>query len=176
MEIQKRNTSLPKIVDLFSGAGGLSLGAARAGFNICAAIEIDKESSSAHRANSPKTIHLDQDMSSLSGDKLLSTLELERGDLAGIVGGPPCQGFSHMGKNDIKDSRNELFVDFFRSVGEILPKFFLAENVPGIMKERNIDIRDRAFSFIEKAYVLLTPMILARTITAPRLRERGYSL
>jgi DNA (cytosine-5)-methyltransferase 1 len=115
-------------------------------------------------------------MSSLSGDKLLSTLELERGDLAGIVGGPPCQGFSHMGKNDIKDSRNELFVDFFRIVGEILPKFFLAENVPGIMKERNIDIRDRAFSFIEKAYVLLTPMILARTITAPRLRERGYSL
>jgi len=175
MGINKSNTSLPKVVDLFSGAGGLSLGAARAGFNVYAAIEIDKESSSAHRANFPKTVHLDQDILGLSGDKLLSTLEFAKGDLAGIVGGPPCQGFSHIGKNDIKDSRNELFVEFFRIVAEILPKFFLVENVPGIMKESYADIKNRAFSFVAKAYVLLTPMILsAHNYGAPTTRTRVF--
>jgi DNA (cytosine-5)-methyltransferase 1 len=175
MGAQKNKTPAPKIIDLFSGAGGLSLGAARAGFDISAAVEIDKEFSSVHRANFPKTVHIDYDISTLSGAKLLSALELQRGDLAGVIGGPPCQGFSHIGKNDIRDPRNLLFVDFFRMVNEILPKFFLAENVPGIMNEKNSHIREKAIALVEKTYVLLPPMIMAaHKYGVPTTRTRVF--
>lgn len=163
------------VVDLFSGAGGLSLGAARAGFIVRGAVELDPQAMLAHRLNFPSAIHLESDVSRLTGRDLKASLGLSNGDLAGIIGGPPCQGFSCIGRNARDDARNKLFEEFFRIVGEAHPKFFLAENVPGIMNEKNSWIRDRAFSHIVKQYVMLPPMIIsANNYGAPTLRKRVF--
>jgi len=163
------------VVDLFSGAGGLSLGAARAGFIVRGAVELDPQAMSSHRLNFPSAIHLERDVSRLAGHNLKASLVLSNGNLAGIIGGPPCQGFSCIGRNNKDDARNKLFEEFFRIVGEALPKFFLAENVPGIMNEKNLRIRDRAFSHVEGKYVILPPMIMsANDYGAPTIRTRVF--
>ena len=61
---------------------------------------------------------------------ILQYFDLKVGEIDGIIGGPPCQGFSHMGSNNSDDPRNQLFVHFFEIVKNAVPKFFLAENVP----------------------------------------------
>ena len=108
----------------------------------------------------PNTVHLDADVAALTGQVLRHRLNLNNGDISGIIGGPPCQGFSTIGRRERDDSRNMLFVDFFRIVSEVLPKFFLAENVPGIMQDSYREIRQRAFSLVESKYTILPPMTL----------------
>ncbi len=89
---------MPNVIDLFAGAGGLSLGAARAGFKVAAAVENDEHAHDTHRKNFPSTKHSDADVSKLSGDRLLEIARLKKGALDGLIGGPPCQGFSTMGE------------------------------------------------------------------------------
>ena len=102
-------------------------------------------------------------------------LSLKNGDLTGIIGGPPCQGFSDIGKKDKYDPRNKLFPEFFRIVAEANPKFFLAENVPLIMHDRNSDILNDAFSLVEKDYNILTDLtIKANEFGAPTTRTRSF--
>ena len=134
-----------KLIDLFAGAGGLSLGAARAGFNVVAAVESDQFALDTHKKNFPSSIHLDNDVSTLSGSDIINAAGLKNGELDGLIGGPPCQGFSMMGRRDEGDTRNNLFVHFFKLVEEIKPKFFLAENVPGILSEKYGELREEAF-------------------------------
>jgi len=163
------------VIDLFSGAGGLSLGAARAGFNVIGAVDVDPEAIRAHMCNFPNTVHLKTDLSNLSGQSLRLSFGLTKKDIVGLVGGPPCQGFSNMGRKATDDSRNELFVKFFRVVSEFLPVFFLAENVPGLMDERYSEIRKMAFSYVEGKYVILSPMtISAEQYGAPTTRKRIF--
>ena len=104
----------PMVVDLFSGAGGLSLGASRAGFVVRGAVDTDRQAMDAHKANFRETYHLFADISELTGEELRSAIELKDIELSGIIGGPPCQGFSYMGRQNEHDGRNQLFVDFFR--------------------------------------------------------------
>jgi len=163
------------VVDLFSGAGGLSLGAARAGFCVKGAVEIDPEAISSHKKNFPLTLHFQTDISTLNGNRLRDLFELHNGDLTGIIGGPPCQGFSSMGKNDTNDVRNSLFSGFFRIVSEAKPKFYLAENVPGILKEKYSGIIREAYSFVEEQYIMLPPLVLAASdFGAPTTRTRVF--
>lgn len=165
------------IVDLFSGAGGLSLGAARAGFSVRGAVELDREAMNSHKRNFPDTFHFETDVSKLTGCSLRTSFNLNNGDLAGIIGGPPCQGFSSMGRGEKDDARNGLFEDFFRIVSEALPKFFLAENVPGIMNEKYSELRDKAFSHIDGKYVVLPPLVIAaKDYGAPTTRKRVFFL
>lgn len=163
------------VVDLFSGVGGLSLGAARAGFQVRGAVDIDPEAISAHRRNFPNTVHLSTSISELNGRSLRDSFDLNNGGLAGIIGGPPCQGFSSIGRRDEDDARNELFAEFFRVVAEALPLFFLAENVPGIMRDKNSAVRSKAFSYVEDKYVILPPMVMAANeYGAPTSRKRVF--
>lgn len=143
-------------IDLFSGVGGLSLGAARAGFNIAAAIEIDPFAIATHHVNFPNSRHFMEDVSTIKGKTLLSSLGLSQ--LECLIGGPPCQGFSSIGKGEVLDKRNELYLHFFRLVSEIKPLFFLAENVPGIMNVKYNHIREQAFKIIENDYHILPPL------------------
>jgi len=165
----------PQVIDLYSGVGGLSLGAARAGFNLACAVENDQHAVAYHALNFPNSVHLDQDVSTLTGKDLLQKAGLSKGQLDGLIGGPPCQGFSVMGPRDSLDGRNDLFGHFFRLVAETQPRFFVAENVPGILDKRYDNIRAEAFSYVDKKYVLLKPIIVKASLYgAPTSRTRIF--
>jgi DNA (cytosine-5)-methyltransferase 1 len=165
----------PRVIDLFAGAGGLSLGAARAGFKVAAAVDNDRFAVAAHQINFPNAKHLSLDVSSLSGKQLLSEAGVKRNELAGLVGGPPCQGFSSIGHRVANDSRNSLFQDFFRLVAETNPVFFLAENVPGILAERNRKLVSKALGAVPDRFIMLDPIVVnASKYGAPTKRQRVF--
>ena len=125
-------------IDLFAGAGGLSIALRDCGFNIVLANEINHRYAETHRLNFPEVNLIEKDINEISGEELLSGTEGHEIDL--IVGGPPCQGFSVFGKRRFvntqeydphKDPRNFLVYQFMRVVETLKPKFFLMENVKG---------------------------------------------
>ena len=148
---------MANVIDLFAGAGGLSLGAARAGFNVVSAVEIDSHAIASHIANFPNTRHIQQDILQLDGRELLRLSGVSADQVIGIIGGPPCQGFSSIGHGNVDDARNTLFIKFFELVNDIRPAFFVAENVPGIMNEKYSQIRKTALEHVSD-YVLLPPI------------------
>jgi len=165
---------MPDVIDLYAGAGGLSLGAARAAFRVVAAVENDRHALDTHTRNFPQTIHLDADVAALTGERLLEVAGIRRGQVDGIIGGPPCQGFSFIGQKRLDDDRNNQFVEFFRLAGEVRPKFFLAENVPGILDTRFDPLRERAMSFVSD-YEILNPIkVIASDYGAPTTRTRIF--
>lgn len=161
------------VVDLYSGVGGLSLGASRAGFNIAGAVELDAHAIFSHSLNFPKSNHIHKDVSKLSAQDILSACNINEIDC--VIGGPPCQGFSSIGKGNADDSRNELYIHFFRLVSELTPICFLAENVPGIMSEKYNSVRAKAFSLVDDRYFLLHPIkVNASNYGAPTTRTRIF--
>jgi DNA (cytosine-5)-methyltransferase 1 len=165
----------PNVIDVFAGVGGLSLGAARAGFTVALAVELDKHAMAAHKINFPKVKHLAVDVATINGDKLLAEAGIEAGQLGGLIGGPPCQGFSVIGHRHVADERNNLFRKFFALVAETRPKFFLAENVLGILNDQYADIRDEALALIARDYVVLGTMrFKASDFGAATSRERAF--
>lgn len=119
-----------KIVSLFAGAGGLDLGFQKAGFNVIWANEFDKEIWETYKKNHPHTV--------LDKRSIVDIPAYEVPDCDGIIGGPPCQSWSEAGAlKGIKDKRGQLFFDFIRILEEKQPKFFLAENVSGMLLGRH---------------------------------------
>lgn len=165
---------LPTVIDLFSGAGGLSLGASRAGFTVGVAVEIDSHAMETHKSNFPRTVHIQEDITALNGEKILQKANIRPGELVGVIGGPPCQGFSSIGQGDVNDTRNQLFVKFFEIVSDLQPAFFVAENVPGIMKEKYDSIRNAAFDNVLNYTVLPPISVNASEYGAPTTRTRIF--
>ncbi|WP_243042480.1 DNA cytosine methyltransferase [Dyella sedimenti] len=171
----KKTKNAPRVIDLFAGVGGMSLGAARAGFDLAAAVELDKIAINTHAINFPNSHHLRWDISRTAGANLLEAAGLVRGELDGLVGGPPCQGFSDIGKRATDDPRNSLFGDFFRLVADLRPRFFVAENVPGILAERNQAAIQMALSQVPADYVVLEAReVAANNLGAATLRSRVF--
>ncbi|WP_199287556.1 DNA cytosine methyltransferase [Pollutimonas thiosulfatoxidans] len=165
----------PNLIDLFSGVGGLSLGAARAGFRVAGSVELDPIASASHQFNFPGTKHLKEDVATLTGDLLLASCGVVPGTLSGLIGGPPCQGFSLIGKKSVEDPRNQLFGHFFRLVAETRPAFFVAENVMGILRKENAKIIEAAFSHLPSCYRMLAPIkVKASDYGAPTTRTRVF--
>ena len=164
-----------KIINLFSGAGGFSLGAKRAGFDIAGSVEIDPQAISVYQRNFPNSQLWAQDISKISATEILQTFNLKVREIDGVIGGPPCQGFSHLGNNNSDDPRNQLFIHFFQIVQDIVPKFFLAENVPGILSKKNAQFIQQAQSKLEDKYKILPPMKLVATeFGVPTTRARVF--
>ena len=163
-----------KIINLFSGAGGFSLGAKRAGFDIGGSIEIDPKAISVYKKNFPNTPLWMKDISTVSATDVLKYFDLKACDIDGIIGGPPCQGFSHMGNNDSGDPRNRLFIHFFEIVKDAAPKFFLAENVPGILSPKNSQFIEEARSKVENKYKILKMQLVANKFGVPTTRKRVF--
>jgi len=172
--MQRKSSQSPIIIDLFAGAGGLSLGAARAGFFVACAVELDKRAIETHAYNFPNAKHFPIDISKSNGDEILNQAGLDKTPIAGVIGGPPCQGFSSIGHGRVDDDRNNLFLKFFQIVDEIHPAFFVAENVPGIMNRKYDEIRQTAFSCVSD-YSILPPLIVkANEYGAPTKRTRVF--
>ena len=117
------------IIDLFAGCGGMSLGFELAGFHPVLAVEKDAWASETYASNHDGVNVVTNDIREITHPHR----EYPVGDVFGVVGGPPCQGFSLSGGRDPKDPRNSLFMDFMRFVKDFKPPFFVMENVPGIL-------------------------------------------
>jgi DNA (cytosine-5)-methyltransferase 1 len=171
----KQTQSSVSIIDLYCGVGGYSLGAARAGFKVIGAVDNDAIAIETHKKNYPNVNHLQTDLSNLPGKELLERLGLKGFQVTGVIGGPPCQGFSTIGKNHTDDRRNYLFVQFYRLVKEIKPKFFVCENVPGLLRNKFDKVRQLAQDNLKRSYVLLPPIVLrASDFGAPTKRTRVF--
>ena len=117
------------ILDLFCGAGGLSLGFEKAGFTVVKSVDIDPWAIKTYNFNRENKVAEVLDVSSLTKDYLK-----QLGPIDGIIGGPPCQGFSIAnGQRIIDDDRNKLYREYFRILEETRPKFFIIENVTGLL-------------------------------------------
>ncbi len=124
----------PSVIDLFAGCGGLSDGLTAAGFKSVFANEVEETYASSLRANHPDTDIAVADIRTLSAKKIRSSLNLAKGELDLLAGGPPCQGFSvNAPKRSLSDDRNHLFLNFLKFAEEFLPKNILIENVPGMV-------------------------------------------
>lgn len=123
------------MIDLFAGCGGLSLGFEMAGFEIPVAVEIDAWASETYKNNHPDTKVIIEDITKVTD---LNTILDKPCVIDGIIGGPPCQGFSLSGNRDKKDPRNSLFMEFVRFVKHFKPKFFVMENVTGILSMKTM--------------------------------------
>lgn len=123
-------SSRPTAIDLFTGAGGLSLGLEQAGFEVVGAVEYDPVHLATHEFNFPRSKSICASVTDLTGEQILEAVGHDQIDL--IAGGPPCQGFSMIGHRALEDDRNRLLFEFFRLVGEIRPTYFVMENVPGM--------------------------------------------
>lgn len=121
-------------ISLFSGAGGLDEGFSQAGFNIKVACDSNRDSCLTFTQRHPQTIVINQDVSTLSLSQLSSA------DL--LIGGPPCQGYSVAGKQDTKDKRNRLIIDFATALSYIEPKVFVMENVGNILSDKFGELLD----------------------------------
>ena len=119
----------PYAIELFAGAGGLSLGLKQAGFEIVLANEIENDFAQSYTSNHSKTKMLQDDVHNINFKKQLENIGIKRISL--LAGGPPCQGFSTLGSKNQQDNRNSLFHEFLRAVYEINPDMVLFENVAG---------------------------------------------
>lgn len=164
------------VIDLFAGCGGLSLGFEMAGFNIPLAIEIDEWASETYEKNHPYTKVLTDDITQIINLKnIISDKDLP---IDGIIGGPPCQGFSLSGNRDKKDPRNSLFMDFVRFAKYFKPKFFVMENVTGILSmktKENKSVKDLILSEFDSAgYNVKICKLNAAEYGVPQARVRVF--
>ncbi|MFZ0339045.1 MAG: DNA cytosine methyltransferase [Terracidiphilus sp.] len=119
-------------IDLFSGAGGLSLGFEQAGFDVLAAVEIDPIHCAVHKFNFPDCAVLPKSVSSLTAEEIRARAGIGRRKVDVVFGGAPCQGFSLIGHRALDDPRNSLVREFVRLVSELKASYFVFENVKGL--------------------------------------------
>ena len=122
----------PIAVDLFAGAGGMTLGFEQAGFDVLAAVEIDPIHCAVHEYNFPFCSVLCKSVENTTGKEIRDRSNIGNSEIDVVISGSPCQGFSLMGKRVFDDPRNSLVFHFHRLVLELQPKFFVMENVRGI--------------------------------------------
>lgn len=180
----------PLAIELFSGAGGMSLGFEQAGFDVLAAVDNDPVHLAVHARNFPLTAAICEDAATTTADDLLSAATTAYGALTEgnedgklvvdcIFGGPSCQGFSAIGRRDPKDPRNRLLGHFARIVEDIRPRSFVLENVPGLLTPAYAKTLHSLCVRFEKAgYVLANerlPFVLdARDFGVPQRRRRVF--
>lgn len=170
--MQQAANKPPQIVDLFCGVGGFSLGAHRAGFRSVLGIDVDPKLSKPFVENFPRSKVFPADISKIGAAEILRYGGLEFGEVTGIIGGPPCQGFSLIGKRDQRDPRNKLIWHFFRIARELKPRFFVMENVPGLLVGEARSTLDEALA-VPSDFDIVGPVLVdAWDFGAATRRER----
>jgi len=156
------------IIDLFSGAGGLSLGFEMANFKVDLAIELEENYYRAYKGNHPETLSLNKDITDLNC-KDFSNKYLKNKEIKGIIGGPPCIGFSTVGNRRPDDPRNMLIFYFIQWIEHFKPKFFVMENVPGILSMGNGKVVEKVFNlYKEIGYACKMETLLAADYGVPQ--------
>jgi DNA (cytosine-5)-methyltransferase 1 len=163
----------PTAISLFSGAGGCSLGFQQSNYDIRFAVDIDADAVESYRRNFPKTICEKADVREFSATLLLERARLQPGELDILLGGPPCQGFSSAGVKAGKDPRNSLLLHYVRLLEGVRPKWFLMENVEGLLTNGGgSHIRDAVAEFLEAGYSVNVEKVYAQGYGVPQRRKR----
>ena len=170
-------------IDLFAGAGGFSLSALNANVDVRLAIELDRHACTTYEKNilSRHAYELIRgDMNQIEPQELYERLFDKESGCDIVLGGPPCQGFSrHRLKNSgVHDPRNQLILRYFKFVEVFQPKFFLMENVPGMLWPKHKTYLDKFYKTAkETGYKVYDPQILdARDFGVPQRRKRVFIL
>ncbi len=162
-----------KIIDLFCGAGGFSLGFENEGFESILAIDKWDDAIKTYNFNRKNKCGMSIDIHDYSDDKIKFLITKNKID--GIIGGPPCQGFSLVGKREINDKRNSLYLEYVRFVSLIKPDFFILENVKGLLSmEDGLYKRDIIKRFSDLGYNVSYKLLKASDYGVPQSRERVF--
>lgn len=161
-------------VDLFAGAGGLSLGLSDADFEVVGAVELDPLAAETYRINHAGTHLWECDVRHVAGPEMLDTLDLRVGELDLLASCPPCQGFSSVrtlnGGRQIDDARNDLIEEVARLIHEIQPRAIMMENVPALLNEER---RDRFVEDLQAMdYDVKDTVLDVRDFGVPQRRSR----
>lgn len=164
-----------KFFDLFCGCGGFTQGFEQAGLVSCLGIDMWKDATTTYHYNFPNSAILNKDITSVTADELLETANVIANDVDVIIGGPPCQGFSISGKRMIDDPRNILYKSFVQIVGDIQPKIFVMENVPGLVSMAKGAVKDSVIEdFASRGYNVTWKILSADDYGVPQHRRRVF--
>ena len=185
----------PIAVDLFAGAGGFSLGIEQAGFDVVAALEMDSVHAAVYSYNFPHTRTICADARTVTAKVIENEavrgwsahpvevyhqpLHPWEGEIDLVMGGTPCEGFAQTSKRQVQDKRNDLVFEFSRLVRELQPRYFVMENVTGLLEERYDDLREKLFQDLEAGgYQITKPVQVmnARNFGVPQERPRLFIL
>ena len=165
-----------KVLDLFSGCGGMSLGFEQAGFEIYGGIDNNPHAVSTYQSNFPKGIAIKQDLDNIDFSEILRIFpDIE--NVEAIIGGPPCQGFSSANRwtHETEDQRNRLFFAFVEFVDRIQPKIIVIENVPQIISRDNGYAKDRIYEIFQtRGYAVNHGILNAVDYGVPQKRKRNF--
>ena len=165
-----------KYIDLFAGAGGMSLGFDKAGFENVLAVEYDECFAETYKFNFPDHNLKVEDIKNISNDEIKKIIGNNKIDV--IIGGPPCQGFSiagRIGRNFIDDERNQLFKEFVRFVNVIKPKIFVMENVAALKTHnKGKTIEEIVNEFKNVGYTVKYDVLNAVNYGVPQQRRRIF--
>lgn len=163
-----------KVIDLFSGVGGLSYGFAHDdNFEIVAANEILPNMAKAYSLNHPTVKVYAEDIKYFNAEKVEKDLGIAANEIDIIVGGPPCQAYSTVGKRLIDDPRGKLFQEYYRVLKEFNPKLFLFENVKGLLSMQDGELLKTIISLFESlGYKIKYKLLNSADYGAPQIRER----
>lgn len=161
------------VISLFSGCGGLDLGFERAGFNIPVANEFDKTIWETFKVNHPNTHLIEGDIRKITREDIAPLINDQ---VDGIIGGPPCQSWSEAGAlRGIDDARGQLFYDYIRILKDFKPKFFLAENVSGMLANRHSEaVQNILKLFDEAGYDVSLTLVNAKDYGVAEERKRVF--
>lgn len=165
----------PTAIDLFSGAGGLTLGLLAGGFDVRFSSDVDAACEATHLRNMPHVPFARADVQELRPETILERCGLAAGELDLLVGGPPCQGFSIIGQRVVWDPRNGLVKHFLEIAAALKPRCIVIENVPGLATlAGGAVLRDIGRSFAEAGYIAECAELLAAQYGVPQMRWRMF--
>lgn len=160
-----------KIIDLFCGCGGLSLGFEQAGFKPVLAIDMWEDAINTYNYNRVDKVAICEDIHNYTDEELKKLNK--NNDIVGVIGGPPCQGYSTVGTRDIADPRNQLYLEYYRVVKCIQPDFFVLENVKGLLTLSNGFFKNDIIQrFTALGYHVSYEIVNAAYYGVPQRRER----
>lgn len=167
-----------KVIDLFSGCGGMSWGLQKAGFETIAGIDNWDIALETFKLNHPDSLIYSSDIRDLEPKKIMSDLNIKRGELDCLVGGPPCQGFSKNVPASVRfleDPRNQLFRDYLRFVQGLFPKVLIMENVAEIYNAFGGKVREEIVNALEAmGYAVKVKVLFAPDFGIPQRRRRCF--
>jgi DNA (cytosine-5)-methyltransferase 1 len=162
-----------KAISLFCGAGGCSVGFKEAGLDIVYACDYDQQAVKTYKYNFPECVVELKDLRNMDYNDLLVKVGLKPGELDVLIGGPPCQGFSTAGTRFWEDPRNELIKNYIDGLKIMKPKWFLMENVEGLLTaNKGVYIYEAVKAMIELGYTVKFEKIYSQEHGVPQRRKR----